>query len=55
MKEALLILLGILFLLGVALDWAQFQEELKDMRSEESDDEKTGKEIKGENDRANTD
>lgn len=55
MKEALLILLGVLFLLGAALDWAQFQEELKDMRLEESNDEKTGREIKGENDRANID
>lgn len=33
MKEALLILLGVLFLLGAAIDWIQFQEELKDMRS----------------------
>ena len=37
MKEALLILLGVLFLLGVALDWIQFQEELKDMRSEDEE------------------
>lgn len=42
MTEALLILLGILFVLGAAIDWIQFREELKDMKSEESDDEKTG-------------
>lgn len=35
MTEALLILLGILFLLRAVIDWIQFQEELKDMRSEE--------------------
>lgn len=37
MTEALLILLGILFLLGAAIDWIQFQEELKDMRSEDEE------------------
>lgn len=37
MKEALLILLGILFLLGAAIDWIQFQEEIKDMRSEDEE------------------
>lgn len=37
LKEALLILLGVLFLLGAAIDWIQFQEELKDMRSEDED------------------
>lgn len=35
MTEALLILLGGLFLLGAVIDWIQLQEELKDMRSEE--------------------
>lgn len=35
MTEALLILLGGLFLLAVLIDWIQFQEELKDMNSEE--------------------
>ena len=39
MTEALLILLGVLFLLGAALDWIQFQEELKDMRSKDADEE----------------
>lgn len=37
MKEVLLLLLGVLFLLGVAIDWIQFQEELKDMRSEDEE------------------
>lgn len=37
MTEALLILLGILFLLGAAIDWIQYQEELKDMRSEDEE------------------
>lgn len=37
MTEALLILLGGLFLLGAAIDWIQFQEELKDMRSEDEE------------------
>ena len=37
MTEALLILLGILFLLGAAIDWIQFQEELKDMSSEDEE------------------
>lgn len=37
MTEALFILLGVLFLLGVAIDWIQFQEELKDMRSEDEE------------------
>lgn len=40
MKEALLILLGILFLLGAAIDWIQLQEELKDMRSEEMEEDR---------------
>jgi hypothetical protein len=37
LKEALLILLGVLYLLGAAIDWIQFQEELKDMRSEDEE------------------
>ena len=40
LKEALLILLGVLFLLGAAIDWIQFQEELKDMRSEEMEEDR---------------
>lgn len=38
MTVALLILLGVLFLLGAAIDWIQFQEELKDMRSEDEEE-----------------
>lgn len=37
MREALLILLGGLFLLGAVIDWIQLQEELKDMRSEDEE------------------
>lgn len=37
MTEALLILLGVLLLLGAAIDWIQFQEELKDMRTDDEE------------------
>ena len=35
MIDGKIVLLGILFLLGAALDWIQFREELKEMWDEE--------------------
>lgn len=35
MIDGKIVLLGILFLLGAALDWIQFKEELKEMWDEE--------------------
>lgn len=39
MRVALIIILGILFLVGAILDWIQFMDELEDMRSEDGEKE----------------
>lgn len=38
MNKVLLLMLGVMFLMGAAIDWIEFKEDLKEMQDEETDE-----------------